>query len=84
MSKKIKKLVFVTQSLVVLGGVFLVITNWSNYFATKQYEVENVSVEQGEPYFKLDKRVIFTKINVKFRYKILKRVLQILRLKDKK
>ena len=72
MNKKIKKLVFVTQSLVVSGGVVRVITNWSNYFATKQYEVENVSVEQGQPYFYLDKRVIFTTTNVKFRYKILK------------
>ena len=53
--KKKKKVSFVTQSLVVIGGVVRVITNWSNYFVTKQYEVENVSVEQGKPYFHLDK-----------------------------
>ena len=58
--------------MVVIGGVVRVITNWSNYFATKHYDVENVSVERGEPYFYLDNRVIFTKVNVKFRYKILK------------
>ena len=58
--------------MVVIGGVVRVITNWSNYFAAKEYSVENVSTEPGKPYFLLDERVIFTIINITFRYKFLK------------
>lgn len=67
-----KKIIFVTESLVTIGGVVRVITNWSNYFVSKGYEVENVSVKQGKPYFDLDNRVKFTIFDIKFRYKILK------------
>ncbi len=67
-----KKIVFVTESLIGMGGVVKVITQWSNYFAPKGYDIENVSVYKGKPYFDLDSRVKFTIANFKFRYKLLK------------
>ncbi|MGP1560887.1 MAG: glycosyltransferase [Helicobacteraceae bacterium] len=67
-----QKIVFVTQSLVSMGGVVRVITNWSNYFAKRGYDVENVSVIKGKPYFELDERVKFTIVGFKFKYKIFK------------
>ncbi|CAD7287299.1 glycosyltransferase [Campylobacter suis] len=67
-----KKIIFVTESLVTMGGVVRVITNWSNYFIKKGYEVENVSVKEGKPFFDLDNRVKFTIVKFKFKFKLLK------------
>jgi glycosyltransferase involved in cell wall biosynthesis len=66
-----KPIIFITQYLVSIGGVVRVITNWSNYFI-KTREVENVSIKSGKPYFDLDKKVKWTIIDFKFRYKIFK------------
>lgn len=66
-----KPIIFITQYLVSIGGVVRVITNWSNYFS-KTREVENVSIKNGKPYFDLDKKVKFTIIDFKFRYKLFK------------
>ncbi len=60
MKGKKKRIIFFTRDLVDAGGVVRVISNWSNFFIDKGYEVENVSVEDGKPYFDLDSRVEFT------------------------
>ncbi len=67
-----KKVIFITESLITAGGTVRVIASWSNFFVDKGYDVENVSVYAGTPYFNLDKRVKFTIINFKFRYKLFK------------
>ena len=67
-----KNIIFFTESLVTIGGVVRVITNWSNHFVNKGYRVENVSVYQGKPYFELDSKVKFTILDIKFRYKLFK------------
>jgi glycosyltransferase involved in cell wall biosynthesis len=66
-----KPIIFITQYLVSIGGVVRVITNWSNYFINSRV-VENVSIKKGKPYFDLDKRVKFTIVNFRFRYKLFK------------
>jgi glycosyltransferase involved in cell wall biosynthesis len=66
-----KPIIFITQYLVSIGGVVRVITNWSNYFI-KTREVENISIKSGKPYFNLDKKVKWTIVDFKFRYKLFK------------
>ncbi len=67
-----KKIIFVTESLVSMGGVVRVISDWSNFFANKGHDVETISVYPGKPFFDLDSNVKFTIINFKFRYKLFK------------
>lgn len=67
-----KPIIFVSESLVTIGGVVRVITNWSNYFIKNGRDVENMSVKQGKPYFDLDEKVKFTILDIKFRYKLFK------------
>ena len=67
-----KPIIFVSESLVTIGGVVRVITNWSNYFIKNGRDVENISVKQGKPYFNLDEKVKFTILDIKFRYKLFK------------
>ncbi len=67
-----KKIIFITESLVSMGGVVRVVSAWGNLFANKGYDVETISVYPGKPYFNLDNRIKFTIINFKFRYKLFK------------
>lgn len=64
-----KKIIFMTESMVQAGGVVRVITTWSNYFI-KSREVKIVSVQEGKPYFDLDSRVEFEIEDFNFKNKI--------------
>ena len=62
-----RPIIFFTEDLTGPGGVVRVISNWSNYFVKKGFDVETVSVKRGTPYFNLDSRVKFTIENFKFK-----------------
>jgi len=62
-----KKMIFISQYLDGAGGVVRVVSNWSNYFIKKKFDVEVVSVRDKESYFELDKKIKYT--IAKFRFK---------------
>lgn len=66
------KIVFVTESMVTIGGVVRVISSWSNFFANRDTDVEIVSVHPGPPYFTLSEKIRFSNCNFMFRRKWLK------------
>ncbi|MBC2852530.1 glycosyltransferase [Cetobacterium sp. 2G large] len=65
-----KKIVFLTESMVEAGGVVRVITTWSNYLA-RENQIEIVSVKDGKPFFTLENNVKFTIIEFDFKNRIL-------------
>lgn len=74
-----KKLIFMTESMVAAGGVVRVITNWSNYFIAKR-PVKIVSARKGKPYFFLKNGIEYEVENFEFDKKILGLVKNILKM----
>ncbi|ASV32932.1 hypothetical protein CJJ18_00935 [Candidatus Williamhamiltonella defendens] len=71
MKNRIKKLVFLTESMVSAGGVVRVISLWANYFSQMGFNCKILSVIPGKAYFGLEKNINFKIKKYIFKNKIL-------------